>query len=307
MSIVLILSDRPAEPWKNELLKVDPTLRVDIWPEIKDFSSYTTAVVWKHPEGVLNQFPNLRLIHSLGAGVDHILSDPDLPSASICRVVDEKLAADMSNYIIAGIINYQRKLGQIWHNQKRKRWEKVLPLAHSLKVGILGLGVLGQDVAKKLLLLGYEVHGYSQSPKELEGIKTYSGEQGLEDMLMQVNVLVCLLPLTTKTKNFLNRDLFAKLQKGSYLINVARGEHLVEEDLIQALKNGQLGGALLDVFRQEPLPANHSFWELENVTITPHIASVTDPASAARQIVENHRRILSKQPLINKIDDDKEY
>lgn len=307
MGIVLILSDRPAEPWKNELLKVDPNLRVAIWPEIEDFSSYTTAVVWKHPEGVLNQFPNLKLIHSLGAGVDHILSDPDLPPANICRVVDEKLAADMSNYIIAGIISHQRKLRQIWHNQERKCWEKVLPLANSLKVGILGMGVLGQDVARKLLQLGYEVHGYSQSPKELEGIKTYTGEQGLEDMLMQVNVLVCLLPLTSKTKNFLNRTLFAKLQKGSYLINVARGEHLVEEDLIQALKNGQLGGALLDVFRQEPLPANHPFWELSNVTITPHIASITDPASAARQIVENHRRILSKQALINQIDDDKEY
>ncbi|MEK6478071.1 glyoxylate/hydroxypyruvate reductase A [Catalinimonas sp. 4WD22] len=307
MGIVLIFNDRPAEPWKNELLKVDSKLKIDIWPEIEDSSSYTTAVVWKHPKGLLNQFPNLKLIHSLGAGVDHILSDPDLPPASICRVVDEKLAADMSNYIIAGIINYQRKLRQIWHNQQLKRWEKVLPLAHPLKIGILGLGVLGQDVARKLLLLGYEVYGYSQSPKELEGINTFTGEKGLEDMLMQVNVLVCLLPLTSKTKNFLNHSIFAKLQKGSYLINVARGEHLVEEDLIQALKNEQLGGALLDVFHEEPLPSNHPFWELSNVTITPHIASITNPASAARQVVENHKRILSGQALIHQIDNDKEY
>ncbi|MDF9797362.1 glyoxylate/hydroxypyruvate reductase A [Catalinimonas alkaloidigena] len=307
MSIVLIFNERAAEPWKNELQKIDPNLRIDVWPEVQDPSSYTTAVVWKHPRGTLHQFSNLRLIHSLGAGVDHILSDPDLPQANICRIIDDKLAADMSNFIIAGTINFQRNLKQIWLNQQNKVWDKILPVAHSIRIGILGLGALGQDVAMKLTQLGFAVYGYSQSPKKLKGINTFTGEKELQDMLKQVNVIVCLLPLTTKTKNILNHSLFLKLQRGSYLINVARGEHLVEEDLIQALEEKQLSGALLDVFRDEPLPRNHPFWEHPDITVTPHIASITDTASAAQQIVVNHRRILNNQAPLNQIDPDKEY
>lgn len=307
MRIVLILTDRPAEPWRKYLLDADPNLEIDIWPEIVEYEAYATAIVWKHPPGLLKDFPNLKLVCSLGAGVDHILSDPNLPNVKICRIVDDQLTNAMSHYIIMGLLNYQRRIYEIWQNQQMRKWEKVLPVEKTLKVGILGLGVLGSDAGKKIAGLGFEVYGYAKSEKHLKGVQSFHYEAGLKEMLKKVNVIVCLLPLTSKTKNYLNSSFFSKLQKGSYLIHVARGEQLVEEDLLNTLASKQLDGALIDVFREEPLPKEHPFWKHPAITITPHIASITNPSSTACQIVENHHRMLKGEPLINEVDMYKEY
>ena len=307
MRILLILTDRPAEPWKKLLLSADPNLEIDIWPEIFEPEVYTTTVVWKHPQGLLNHFPNLKLVCSLGAGVDHILADQHLPKVRVCRIVDEQLTISMSHYVMMAVLNYQRKMYEIWHNQQKKIWEKVLPIEKPLKIGILGLGTLGSDAAIKLTQLGFEVFGYAQSSKQIQGVRSYEGAEGLEEMLKKVNVVVCMLPLTSKTKDFLNDSFFSKLQKESYLIHVARGEQIVEEDLLNALETKQLSGALIDVFREEPLPRNHPFWQHPAITITPHIASVTHPSSAASQIADNHHRMLKGEPLQNEVDLQKEY
>ena len=306
--LVLILTDRPAEPWRNHLLHYDPDLDIGIWPVIDDFENYDTAVVWKHPQGLLKQFSNLKLVCSMGAGVDHILSDPDLPEGiAITRIVDEQLTHSMSSYIATAILNHQRRMYEYFGQRKQKSWHKLTPNERQLKIGILGLGVLGQDAAAKLIGLGLEVHGFAQSTKDLGGIKTYAGEAGLNDMLKVVNVLVNLLPLTSKTQDFLNLPFFEKCQAGTYLINVARGQHLVETDLLRALDRRLLSGAMLDVFREEPLPDDHPFWKDDRIMITPHIASVTDPASASAQIAENHRRLQQGKPLLHTVDRAKEY
>lgn len=306
--IALILTDRPAQPWKAHLLKADPKLEIGVWPDMDDYEAYDTAVVWKHPAGLLKNFKNLKLIYSLGAGVDHILSDPDLPSnIKVARVVDTQLTQSMSNFIIMAVLNYQRRLSGYLQFRAEGRWQKLSPTENPLHIGLLGLGELGSDAAKKLAMLGFDVHGFSRSPKKMDGVQTYHGEAGLDYMLSQVNMLVILLPLTSETKGMLNTSFFDKCQAGTYLINVARGQHLVESDLLQALDHGRISGAWLDVFQQEPLPEDHPFWQDPRILITPHIASVTNPASAAAQIAENHQRLLRNETLLHTIDMTKEY
>ncbi len=306
--IILILADRPAGSWKEHLLASDPVLHIDIWPHIHDHAAYDTAVVWKHPAGLLKKFPNLRLICSLGAGVDHILADSELPKdAIITRVVDEHLTRSMSNYIIMAVLNHQRQLLAYRQQRSQKQWQKITPPEREVKIGFLGLGVLGSDAAIKLTMLGFEVHGFSRHSKKISGLRTYSGRAGLEDMLKTVNVLVNLLPLTSETSDLLNLSFFEQCTPGTYLINVARGEHLAEGDLMTALDQGWLSGAMLDVFREEPLPGDHPFWQDDRIMITPHIASVTKPASAAAQIAENHRRLNEGEALLHTIDRSKEY
>jgi len=306
--IVLIMTDRPAWPWKEFMLQADPTLGIDVWPDINDYTTYSTAIVWKHPAGILNRFENLKLVYSLGAGVDHILSDLDLPDhIAIARIVDKQLTQSMSNFIILSVLQQQRRLTEYIANRNKRRWQKLSPFRYEVKVGFLGLGVLGNDAAVKLANLGFEVHGYSRSAKNIQGITTYCGDQELEQMLKKVNVIVNLLPLTSETKGVLNLSFFRKCQPGTYLMNVARGNHLVDSDLIKALNKGLLSGAWLDVFQQEPLPEDHIFWRDSRIMITPHIASVTDPASAAAQIADNHKRLEQGLPLLNIIDISKEY
>lgn len=306
--IVLIITDRPPESWKKHLLAADPDLQIDIWPNIADEASYSTAVVWKQAAGLLGTFPGLRLISSLGAGVDHLVSDPALPAGvAVCRIVDDQLKQSMSNFVVMGVLNYQRGMYDCWQNRVQGLWQKPEPVEKKIKIGILGVGALGRDAALKLKDLGFEVSVYSNAPKNLEGIRSFSGEKGLEQMLSKINLLINLLPLTSATRGILNKEMFSKMQPGTYLIQVARGAHLVENDLLMALDEGYLSGALLDVFEQEPLPQVHPFWRDERIMLTPHIASVTDPAAAARQIVENHHRLLDGRPLLNQVDLSKEY
>ncbi|MFP4092404.1 MAG: 2-hydroxyacid dehydrogenase [Cyclobacteriaceae bacterium] len=306
MKIALILTDRPAEPWKQHLLVHYPELDIHSWPDLPSPDDYQAAVVWKLPQGLLSQFKKLELICCIGAGVDHLL--PDIPPrVRLTRVADRQLAMSMSHYIIMAVLNFQRSFHQYHTFQQEQRWQKAEPVEKAISIGLLGLGELGRETARQLSLLGFQVHGWSRSEKKLEGMQTYAGDQGLKDMLPRVNVLVCLLPLTSQTEDILSLSLFRLLPAGSLLINVARGGHLVEEDLIRALEEGWLSAAVLDVFRQEPLPAEHPFWQHPQITITPHVASVTDPASAARQVAENLKRFAEGQPLLYEVVPSKEY
>jgi glyoxylate/hydroxypyruvate reductase len=300
MCIAIISPGREVKKWKENFYVLDKSIRVQVYPEITDYEAVEAVLLWQHPKGILNQFPNLKLICSMGAGVDHILSDQSIPShIPIVRIVDEKLTYSMTNYALMGILNYHRQIYRYQVNQKKKIWDMSNPEI-DIHVGVMGVGALGGDLVDKLVFMGIPVSGYGNSPKSGLNFPYYFGDQ-LNDFLDQVNVIVCMLPLTPQTENVLNLRFFENCKKGTYLINVARGKHLVEEDLLEALDKGYLSGALLDVYRKEPLPKDHPFWERNEITITPHIASVTNPDAAAPQIIDNYKRLKNSQPLINQI------
>lgn len=300
MSIAIISPGRDVRHWVKIFNKLDPSVDIQVFPEFVDKDSVELAILWQHPIGILNQFPNLKLICSMGAGVDHILKDPEIPlSLPITRIIDPGLTEPMTNYVLMGILNFQRQLFRYQANQKRKVWDMSNPELDT-RVGVMGVGALGGDVLKKLKIIGFEVFGYGNTPKENTPFPYFHGNE-LPLFLEKVNLIVCMLPLTPHTENMLNIEFFRKCNKGTYIINVARGNHLVEEDLLTAIDEGFISGAFLDVFRKEPLPIEHPFWNSDKITVTPHIASVTNPNSAIPQIIENYKRIKNHEPLLNQI------
>lgn len=280
-------------PWVRRFLELEPHLDLRVWPNVGDPKEVLLALVWNHPRGVLRGLPNLRCIASMGAGVDHILSDPYLPpGVPITRVVDPSLTRSMTEYLIHAVLDHTRDMEKYRRDKATKTWNPRFPRPREeLGIGIMGLGQLGGDAARKLSSLGYRVLGWSRTPKDLEGIRTFWGRDQLQGFLAGTDVLICLLPLTPETDGILNRETFRGLRPGAFIINVARGNHLVEEDLLEALDEGHLSGARLDVFREEPLPKDHPFWSHPKIQITPHISSLTEPYSVAPQILENYRRV----------------
>lgn len=302
MSLLLIAKNRDMNPWKEALLAEDPNLDIDIWPRVANKERVTFAVSWNHPEKVLDGYPNLQAVTSLGAGADHLLKDKSISeSVKLARVMVPSLKSQMGEYVLNAIQNYRFNTSR-YVNQKREAfWSKHDPISKKdCTIGMMGLGEMGSAVTKCLLVNGYEVNGWSRSKKNIEGVQCYD-ENDLDEFLSKTNILVCLLPLTKETSGILELDLFKKLKKPSFLINVARGAHLVEEDLIYALDTDVLKEACLDVFEEEPLPSNHLFWSRPNIMITPHVASITDPTKAAKQIVENYKRNLSGMSLLNEV------
>lgn len=308
MSLLLIAPNRDMSSLYEELKELDPNLDVEIWPKIKDKNRVTFAVAWNHPKKVLNNYPNLRAVSSLGAGVNHLLNDEDLSSKiNLARLITPSLKNEMAEYVLQAVLAYRHHTSRYTDQKKEAFWDKhtLVPKKDSV-VGIMGLGEMGLSTAKLLLKNGYKVNGWSRSKKDISGLKSFS-ENELDDFLNQTNILICLLPLTDKTKGILDLELFKKLKKPAYLINVGRGQHLVEEDLIYGIDTGALSGAWLDVFEEEPLPKNHLFWNRSKIMITPHVAAVTDSKEAANQILENYKRSLSGMELINPVEREKGY
>ncbi|MGW8123060.1 2-hydroxyacid dehydrogenase [Roseivirga echinicomitans] len=301
MDILLSTSVWDPKEWIEGLDISDQVGEIHAWPTDKDLSNVEALFVWKPlAEGVVKRLPKLKWISSLGAGVDHLVTDPQIPkNIPITRIVDPNLTADMANYVMMGVIMYQRRFLELQENQQKKHWER---LAYKkLKVGVMGLGVLGGHLAKQLYSAGFEVAGYSRTQKQIEGVTCYD-ENHLNAFLSELDVLVNLLPITPKTVGMLNYDLLRKTPKGCYLINVARGNHLVDNDLLKLLDENHLSGALLDVFHQEPLPREHPFWTHEKVMVTPHVASVTSPESALNLLKENLQRLIDGKELLHQVD-----
>jgi len=290
--------------WREELEKRLPGIEVRVWPDIGDKTSIDYALVWLPEKGLLGSLPKLKAILSLGAGVDHIFRDPDLPpGVPIARVVDPNLTARMTEYVLLHVLRYHRQQPAYDALQAAARWEELdQPAAHDRTVGIMGLGELGGDAARALVALGFKVAAWSRREKELAGVESFAGDDGLAPFLAKSEILVCLLPLTPETTGILGAALFDRLPTGACLINAARGRHLVEDDLIPALESGQLAYATLDVFRAEPLPADHPFWRDPRITVTPHIASISDPRSVADLVAENIRRVEAGERPLNEVD-----
>lgn len=256
------------------------------------------ALVWRPPHEMLANRRDLKAVFALGAGVDAILDQErkhpgTLPAGvPLLRLEDTGMAQQMQEYALSYVLRYFRRFDEYQALQQRQEWQPLDP--HSLDdftIGILGAGVLGQSVARKLTEFGFSVRCWSRSAKQIDGVQSFAGEAQRAAFLDGVKLVINLLPNTPETVGILNRELFAQLSTGAYLINIARGAHLVEADLLAALEQGQLAAATLDVFAREPLPQDHPFWRHPRVTITPHIAAITLPQQAMDQIAANIRAL----------------
>lgn len=309
MAIVIIRQDEKIEAWKKALKDRNPSIEVYSYLEDHVKENITMALIWKHPEGSLATYPNLKCIASSGAGVDYIFEDASAPTdIPITRVIDPYLASDMSEHVLAVILaelkNFNSyKLQQVYHDWNPKNYRRI----KDVTVGIMGLGELGALTANDLVKFGFTVQGWSRTQKDLKNVKTFAGQKNLKRFLESTEILVCLLPLTPETEGILNKEVFMMLPKNAYVINVARGGHLVDNDLLEALENGHLSGACLDVYHQEPLPKEHPFWEHPKIFMTPHYASVSDTNSVVPQILENYERLRKGQELINMVNRNKGY
>ena len=299
MAILIDSVSKNLNPWLKAFKFYDDQVEVYCFDDAVALEKITTAVVWNHRPGLFKQLPNLKLIASLGAGVDHIMNDPDIPpQVSITRIVGEGLSGPMSNFCIGAILHHQRQFDKYLIDKSTKTWDQEPNPEREINVGIMGLGALGADLAEKLNNLGFNVFGLSQSRKKIVDVVSYLNAE-LDLFLSKINILVVMLPATESTRAILSKKLFDKLKKGTYLINVARGHHQVTGDIIDALENGQLSGAFLDVFSQEPLPKQSSLWDHPKIMITPHIAVVTKINEAVPQIIASHKRVTTgKLPKI---------
>ena len=309
MALIFYSESDRYDAWRDALHAAVPDLEFRPWEEPGDPADIEFALVWLPPQGALRRFPNLKAILNLGAGVDALLKDPTLPEGvPLVRMVDDDLATCMAEYVLLHVLRYHREQPALDAQQRAHDWRMIAsPAAMHRRVGILGLGAMGGEAARLLVGAGFDVAGWSRRPKDLPSVQSFHGEDGRAAFLARSEILVCLLPLTPETEGILDRDLFQALPAGAYLINAGRGGHQVESDILAALDSGQLAGATLDVFREEPLPTASPFWDHPKVTVTPHNASITNPQSAVRHVCESIRRVRAGEPLRNVVDPDLGY
>jgi len=309
--MAILYADDPADAaaWAAAIRALAPGLELRFWPDSGPAAEVDFAIVGGRAPRDLRGFPNLKAIQSTWAGVNHLLADANLPpDRPLARMVDQGLTVSMTEFIVLHTLDSAREGPRLRAAQRDRRWLDLDPVApRSITVAILGLGTLGADAGARLAALGFDVRGWSRSRKETAGIQSFAGRDGLSECLTGARILICLLPLTDDTRGILNAATFAPLARGAVLIHVARGAHLVEADLLTALDTGQLSRAILDVFETEPLPPDHPFWRHPGITVTPHVAAITRPGTGAADIVENYRRALAGQTLINQVDRAKGY
>jgi glyoxylate/hydroxypyruvate reductase len=276
--------------------------------EIEDAGRVRHALVWKPPHGFFARFPNLGLVVNLGAGVDALVGRDDLPDVPITRLSDPKMARMMAGYVLFAVLRHARNIPAFERAQRERRWHYVHPRdPETISVGVLGLGELGLAAALECARHGFVVRGWSNSPKSVDGIETSAGLDALEGVLASSDIVVCMLPQTDATRGLLDASRLAQMKRGTAFVNVSRGSIVDEPALIEALRTGQLAEATLDVFATEPLPPGSPLWTMDNVLITPHLASIALPASAARQIGENVRRLRTGEPLLSRVDPRRGY
>jgi glyoxylate/hydroxypyruvate reductase A len=293
VSLLLAVTGWDPAPWLARLGSLLPGHSVFTPETLRDRARVRYALSWRHRPGEFVDLPNLRAVFSLGAGVDHVLADPRLPDVPVIRVVDPDLTTRMSEWVAMQVLLHHRQLRRYDRQQAERIWDEDenQPAARDTRVGILGLGELGRDAAWKLQALGFDVSGWSRSPKSLPNLSSFHGAEGLDRLLARTDILVALLPLTAQTRGILSAALFAKLARdgklgGPYLINAGRGGCQVEADIIAALESGVLRGASLDVFEIEPLPKASPLWGRPNVFLSPHNSAISTPDSVARYIAE---------------------
>lgn len=304
MAILFRSTPAATARWRPLLAALLPEHEIRYWPDIGDKAAIDYALVWQPEPGLLASLPNLKMIFGLGAGVDHLLRDPALPThVPIVRLVDPYMTGAMSEFVVLSVLRLHRQDLDYLAQQREAVWEeREQKNAAERPVGILGFGTLGQDAGRKLKALGFDVAGWSRGATAVPGFPTFAGPDGLDRLLARSEILVCLLPLTAATTGILGASAFARLPRGAAIVNAGRGGHLVEADLIPALDSGHLSGAVLDVFHDEPLPPDHPFWRHQRILVTPHIAAETHPPTAAPIIRDAIRRCEAGQPIANRVD-----
>ena len=310
MRLLFLSEEDRSGPWRDALADQLPELEFRLWPdEVGDPAEIDYALVWKPPAGELQRYPNLKAILSLGAGIDHLASDPDLPkSVPVSRLVDRCLTQGMSEYVVYWVLHHHRYMGDYGVMHEDKEWRHIPQTDPRLRrIGILGLGELGGDAARKLVPFEFDVAGWSRTAKDIPGVTSYHGADGFGAFLARSEILVCLLPMTEETRGIINRETLARLPEGAVFINCARGGHVDDNDLLAALDSDRIAAAVLDVFHTEPLPADPPYWTHPKVTVTPHMASLTVAHSAAAYIAENIRRVERGELPLNTVDFDVGY
>ncbi len=310
MALLFMCAGEDVTVWSDALRDEIPDLDIRVWPDIKGVvEDIDFALVWQPPKGVLATFPNLKAIQSLGAGVEHVLRDDTLPrGVPVARLIDPGLKTGMVEFVTLEVLRHHRRDPEYRAQQARGEWKLLRQtLSRDRRVGILGLGHLGSACAETLLGFGFDVAGWSRTEKRIDGVDCRTGEDGLFDVLERSDILINLLPLTPETEDLLDATAFGALPRGAVLINAARGRHVVDEDLLDALDGGRLSAASLDVYREEPLPADHPFWAHPKIVMFPHAAAWTLPESGAAVIAENIRRIREGREMTGLVDTRRGY
>jgi glyoxylate/hydroxypyruvate reductase A len=301
------------QPWAEAVRRLMPGRAVHIWPDLPDPGAIGYVLGWHPPPDVFAKLPNLGVIFSLGAGVEHILSRPLPAGVPVTRIVSDDLTDRMVEWVTLQVLMHHRQQRRYDRLQREHRWHELRqPVAAEVRVGVMGMGVIGERSAAMLARLGFEVAGWSRRAKAVTGIESFHGEAGLDAFLARTDILVVLLPLTPGTRGMLSMPLFRKLARdgalgGPVLVNAGRGGLQVEADIAAAIGDGTLIGASLDVFETEPLDPASPLWDLEDVIVTPHCAGWSDPAELARQIVDQIAAFEAGRPLRNLVDRDAQY
>lgn len=294
--------------WLERFRALDPGRDVRLWPDAGDPGDIAYVAAWRPPAGCLANLPKLKAVFSLGAGVDHLLDDPDLPDVPIVRVVDDSLTHAMTEYVVLHVLLHFRRHLDYAQAQSAHRWKHLdQPRAGEVAVGILGIGTLGRDAAERLLAFGFRVAGWSRTPKDVPGVRTFAGNGELDDFLAGTDILVSLLPATPETYHLVGRPLIGKLRRdgplgGPVFVNAGRGATQDEAGLLEALDAGELKAASLDVFETEPLGADSRLWGHPRVVVTPHVAADSRPSDIARYVVDRIRDFESGRPVRHRVE-----
>ncbi|CAN1500299.1 SerA Phosphoglycerate dehydrogenase and related dehydrogenases [Rhabdaerophilaceae bacterium] len=308
MALLIAVGGWTSDEWVERFRQSSGAIAVLDAHQTYDPAAIHYAAVWKPEPGLLARLPNLRAIFNLGAGVDALLADATLPHVPLCRTVNSDLTARMTEYVAMNCLMHLRQTEPYRRLQAQSRWEPLdQPSARELRVGIMGMGVLGKDAAEVLMRLGFQVAGWSRTRTALPGVEAFAGQAELPAFLARTDILVVLLPLTPETRGILNRDLFNKLARNGVmgapvLINAGRGGLQVEADILAALGDGTLRAASLDVFENEPLPATSQLWTHPEVIVTPHVAADSMPDALVDGIFANIGRLERGEPLADVVD-----
>ena len=296
------------QEWARCFAARAPELPFRLWPDVGDPAQVRYLAAWMPPENIAATFPNLELVFSVGAGVDQFDVSRLPPHIPLIRMLEPGIAESMVEYVTMAVLALHRDLVHFIAQQRQQTWREIQSTqAAKRRVGVMGLGLLGQAVLERLKAFGFPLAGWNRSPRTIKDVSCYAGGPALSNFLVRTDILVCLLPLTSETRGILNRSLFAALPRGAQLVNVGRGGHLVEADLIEALDHGVLSAAVLDVAEHEPLPAGHPFWSHPRILLTPHIASMTAPEAAVEFVLETIARHRRGEALPGRVDRERGY
>ncbi|NIM41521.1 MAG: glyoxylate/hydroxypyruvate reductase A [Hydrogenophaga sp.] len=306
MHITVCVSQQKPEPWQQGLQAAFPDATVSVWQPGTPAADY--AVVWAPPQAFFDEQPGLKAAFNTGAGVDALLKLRVAPGTRIVRLDDAGMSVQMAEFACHAVIRHFRELDGYEADVREGRWSYRKPRARAdYPVGVMGLGVLGERVARALTVFDFPVHGWSRTPKAIPGVTGHAGDAQFDTFLSSCRVLINLLPLTPETENILNRRTLGLLRPGGYLINLARGAHLVDDDLLDLLDNGHLAGATLDVFRTEPLPAGHGFWKHPKITVTPHTSARTLREESIEQIARKIAALGRGESVAGEVDRQRGY